>query len=152
MADRMAHPLKVLDVGCGNGAWCINAATQWPDTLIVGMDLVAIQPDPYALERIASRKGSKMPSKQPEPRPRTSTSDRSIKQAPLPSNSIYNRIKWVLHNFLTKRLPFKDDEFDLIHIRGIAQGIPEDDVSADFSSTLHEVLLSQSHLHAYCSD
>ncbi|KIM20183.1 hypothetical protein M408DRAFT_287458 [Serendipita vermifera MAFF 305830] len=133
LSDRTTHPRKVLDIGCGNGAWCIRAASLWPETTFVGLDLVAIQPDPYALERIAAtRKGSKAGFKQslePPPSRKSTSSQGTARLPPLAPNSIYNRIKWVHHNFLTKRLPFKDDEFDLVRVRGIAQGVPEDEVS-----------------------
>ncbi|KAJ7631054.1 S-adenosyl-L-methionine-dependent methyltransferase [Roridomyces roridus] len=39
--------------------------------------------------------------------------------------SIAERISWVHGNFLTNKLPFEDDEFDHVHIRGISQGVPE---------------------------
>ncbi|KAI5121295.1 hypothetical protein M0805_003764 [Coniferiporia weirii] len=35
------------------------------------------------------------------------------------------RVKWVHGNFLTTKLPFEDDEFDHVHIRGIARAVPE---------------------------
>lgn len=54
--DPTTHPRRVLDVGCGSGSWCINAASQWPNASFVGVDLVAIQPDPLALEKIAALK------------------------------------------------------------------------------------------------
>ncbi|CAK5264502.1 unnamed protein product [Mycena citricolor] len=39
--------------------------------------------------------------------------------------SIAERITWVHGNFLTNKLPFEEDEFDLIHVHGIALGVPE---------------------------
>ncbi|KAF9007595.1 hypothetical protein BDQ17DRAFT_1324155 [Cyathus striatus] len=51
-------PEKVLDLGCGMGYWAIEAAKQWPQSTIVGLDVAKIQP-PLALLRdykpIASR-------------------------------------------------------------------------------------------------
>ncbi|KAF8846045.1 hypothetical protein BDN67DRAFT_12654 [Paxillus ammoniavirescens] len=38
---------------------------------------------------------------------------------------IANRITWVHGNFLTTKLPFDDDEFDHVHMRGLGRGIPE---------------------------
>ncbi|KAG8857342.1 hypothetical protein FRB96_005829 [Tulasnella sp. 330] len=38
-------PKKVLDLGCGTGAWVLLAAEHWKDTGFVGLDLVRIQPD-----------------------------------------------------------------------------------------------------------
>ncbi|KAH9486492.1 Demethylmenaquinone methyltransferase [Psilocybe cubensis] len=39
--------------------------------------------------------------------------------------SLARRIEWKHGNFLTTKLPFEDDEFDHIHIQGIALGVPE---------------------------
>ena len=36
--------LKILDVGCGSGIWCIQMAEDYPDAKIVGMDVSPIQP------------------------------------------------------------------------------------------------------------
>ncbi|KAL5495125.1 hypothetical protein ACEPAI_587 [Sanghuangporus weigelae] len=36
-----------------------------------------------------------------------------------------SRVQWVHGNFLTTKLPFEDDEFDHVHIRGIARAVPE---------------------------
>jgi SAM-dependent methyltransferase len=194
-------PKKVLDVGCGNGSWILNAASIWKETTFVGIDLVAIQPDPFALERLQKaverqkermhnakqmkrsdgslarstesggsgggghvsagrRSFSRFESAPPNlgsdmmrtgERRRPSTANTTSTTATvvassqpmyqqsqhnhrqgfsLPPSSPYHRIKWIHHNFLTRRLPFKDEEFDFIRVKGIAQGVPEDKVSA----------------------
>ncbi|KAH9942770.1 S-adenosyl-L-methionine-dependent methyltransferase [Amylocystis lapponica] len=38
-------PLMVLDLGCGNGTWILEAAKVWPKCKFVGFDMQAIQPD-----------------------------------------------------------------------------------------------------------
>jgi len=38
---------------------------------------------------------------------------------------IANRIEWVHGNFLRTRFPFEDEEFDHVHIGGVAFGVPE---------------------------
>lgn len=38
--------------------------------------------------------------------------------------SLASRIQWVVGNFL-KRLPFEDGEFDFVHVKRIARGVPE---------------------------
>ncbi|KAF8527597.1 hypothetical protein BU17DRAFT_81827 [Hysterangium stoloniferum] len=38
---------------------------------------------------------------------------------------LVRRIKWVVGNFLHK-LPFEDGEFDFVHVRRVARGVPED--------------------------
>jgi hypothetical protein len=147
----------------------MNAASHWPNTQFVGIDLVAIQPDPLALEKIAALKSAykNRTTKQSKTRhfnpssenvlknnssnlsPRLSFSisapdinsarassnvnAKSLASDNVPaitasSNSVYNRIQWVQHNFLQKRLPFQENEFDLVHVRGIAHGVPEDKV------------------------
>lgn len=37
-------PSRLLDIGCGSGAWALHAANEWPDCEVVGFDLVHIQP------------------------------------------------------------------------------------------------------------
>lgn len=36
--------LKILDVGTGSGIWCLQMAEDYPDALMVGMDVSPIQP------------------------------------------------------------------------------------------------------------
>lgn len=36
-------PAKVLDIGTGCGAWCVDVAKRWPDTEVVGLDMVPCQ-------------------------------------------------------------------------------------------------------------
>ncbi|KAG8786239.1 hypothetical protein FRC15_011810 [Serendipita sp. 397] len=43
--DRKPPPRTVLDLGCGNGLWVLDAAKAWPDAHFVGLDLVPIQPN-----------------------------------------------------------------------------------------------------------
>ncbi|KAG6814125.1 hypothetical protein H0H92_002120 [Tricholoma furcatifolium] len=83
-------PERTLDLGCGTGAWVIDAAKAWPDCEFVGFDLVNVQ----------------IPHK-------------------LLDEAIAGRIEWRHGNFLTNKLPFDDDEFDHVHIQGIAKGVPE---------------------------
>ncbi|KAJ3829833.1 hypothetical protein F5880DRAFT_1519593 [Lentinula raphanica] len=48
-------PQRCLDLGCGTGAWVIEAAKEWPTTEFVGFDLVNVQLkilDPLLEERI----------------------------------------------------------------------------------------------------
>ncbi|KAL5606549.1 hypothetical protein BROUX41_002952 [Berkeleyomyces rouxiae] len=40
---------RVLDIGTGTGAWCLNMADMFPDATFVGMDLSPIQPDTVPL-------------------------------------------------------------------------------------------------------
>ncbi|THH06400.1 hypothetical protein EW145_g4116 [Phellinidium pouzarii] len=45
-----------------------------------------------------------------------------------------SRVKWIHGNFLTTKLPFGDDDFDHVHIRGIARAVPENKVNIHFPS------------------
>ncbi|KAH9846682.1 hypothetical protein C2E23DRAFT_851900 [Lenzites betulinus] len=38
-------PRKVLDLGCGTGAWVLEAAKYWPECHVVGLDIRPVQPD-----------------------------------------------------------------------------------------------------------
>ncbi|KAJ7925937.1 S-adenosyl-L-methionine-dependent methyltransferase [Mycena leptocephala] len=69
----VAAPERSLDLGCGTGAWVIDAAKQWPDCDFVGFDLVDIQiplkslPQEYAsiAERISWVHGNFLTNKLP---------------------------------------------------------------------------------------
>jgi ubiquinone/menaquinone biosynthesis C-methylase UbiE len=39
------RPEAVLDVGTGTGIWCLEMASDYPDTKFIGVDLAPIQPD-----------------------------------------------------------------------------------------------------------
>ena len=41
---RRRDGLRVLDVGCGSGLWCLQMAEAYPEAVIVGMDISPIQP------------------------------------------------------------------------------------------------------------
>ncbi|PWN22437.1 hypothetical protein BCV69DRAFT_297728 [Microstroma glucosiphilum] len=38
-----AHPTKVLDLGTGSGAWCVDAARAWKNAEFIGLDVVPCQ-------------------------------------------------------------------------------------------------------------
>ncbi|KAG8776936.1 hypothetical protein FRC16_004359 [Serendipita sp. 398] len=224
-SNPATHPRRVLDVGCGTGAWCLKAAQYWPNTRFVGLDLVAIQPESYVTcmqriegicKRVKEGKGSKanapkiptigLPRKSTSssnttsttqlkplssttsfgsapfssssslsghtiPKPPVSSTSSTPNTSPItppsaahpqpssatlppstsPSSSLpptsplnphprsqqrqtsqllassHDRVNWVHHNFLSKAgLPFRNEEFDLIRVCGIAHGVPED--------------------------
>lgn len=39
------HGGRVLDIGCGTGLYCIEIADEFPNSLVFGTDLSAIQPE-----------------------------------------------------------------------------------------------------------
>ncbi|CAG8503680.1 1543_t:CDS:2 [Paraglomus brasilianum] len=43
--DRLSHGAKVLDVGCGSGAWITNMALNYPASTFVGIDVAPLFPD-----------------------------------------------------------------------------------------------------------
>ena len=36
------HPTKVLDLGCGEGHWVVDAASEWRGARVTGLDLVDV--------------------------------------------------------------------------------------------------------------
>ncbi|KAK0201813.1 hypothetical protein DFS33DRAFT_1023858 [Desarmillaria ectypa] len=84
-------PTKVLDIGCGTGAWILECARTWRDCHFVGLDCVPLHPD---LLQVGS-------------------------------SDLAHRITWTQSNFLDF-LPFPNEEFDFVHIKRIALGVPED--------------------------
>ncbi|KAF2206230.1 hypothetical protein CERZMDRAFT_115866 [Cercospora zeae-maydis SCOH1-5] len=38
------HPMRILDIGCGSGIWCLEMADKYPNANITGMDVSPIQP------------------------------------------------------------------------------------------------------------
>ena len=44
LANTGAKPLRILDIGCGSGIWCLQMAERDPQATVVGMDLSAVQP------------------------------------------------------------------------------------------------------------
>ncbi|KAK7463533.1 hypothetical protein VKT23_006881 [Stygiomarasmius scandens] len=49
-------PSMVLDLGCGTGVWALDAAQQWPSSIIVGFDLVKRQPNLAKFEKLGMYK------------------------------------------------------------------------------------------------
>ena len=39
------HARRILDLGCGTGLWCIEIADEQPNSMVIGTDLSAIQPE-----------------------------------------------------------------------------------------------------------
>ncbi|KAM3472651.1 hypothetical protein MY8738_008765 [Beauveria namnaoensis] len=39
------NPQRILDLGCGTGAWCIDVADTFPSAVVVGVDKAPTQPD-----------------------------------------------------------------------------------------------------------
>lgn len=39
------HTRRILDLGCGTGLWCIEVADEHPNSMVIGTDLSAIQPE-----------------------------------------------------------------------------------------------------------
>ncbi|KAG6330823.1 hypothetical protein ID866_8266 [Astraeus odoratus] len=93
------QPKRVLDVGCGPGTWILECARAWKVCLF---SLASVNSTFVGLDIVPI---------QPDP-------------SHLPPD-LSKRVKWVRANFL-ERLPFPDGEFDFIHIKRIARGVPED--------------------------
>ncbi|KAJ3744450.1 hypothetical protein DFH05DRAFT_1190394 [Lentinula detonsa] len=50
MTQFETPPERVLDLGCGSGLWVLEAANQWQESIIVGLDVMDIQPKLSALD------------------------------------------------------------------------------------------------------
>ncbi|KAI6106342.1 hypothetical protein EDD16DRAFT_1490928, partial [Pisolithus croceorrhizus] len=93
------QPGRVLDVGCGSGTWVLECASAWK------------------VRRFSSTSGMNtfvgldIVPIQPD-----------LSRLP---GDLSKRVSWIHANFL-ERLPFSDEEFDFVHIKRIAQGVPED--------------------------
>lgn len=52
-------PTSVLDLGCGEGYWLLDAANSWPDAQIVGFDLVDVTvPEVHKVEHLKFVRGN----------------------------------------------------------------------------------------------
>ncbi|WWC64242.1 uncharacterized protein I303_106851 [Kwoniella dejecticola CBS 10117] len=41
----LGRDMRILDLGCGTGTWCVEIAREFPEAEVIGIDLVPIQPD-----------------------------------------------------------------------------------------------------------
>ncbi|PVF95938.1 hypothetical protein CPB86DRAFT_827550 [Serendipita vermifera] len=88
-------PARILDVGCGNGLWAIEAAMTWTNAeRIVGLDIAPLQTDLTPLVRA----GVVLPS-------------------------VADRVQWIHCNFL-EPWPFENASFDFVRMSRIGRGIP----------------------------
>ncbi|TYJ57213.1 hypothetical protein B9479_002128 [Cryptococcus floricola] len=100
---------QVYKIGTGVGLWPISQALVWPDSTIVGLDIVPCQTDLSLLAQ--AEKNAR------------STSDGSAAGEGM-WESIQRRVKWEQVDFLND-LPYDTGVFDFVHIRFVALGIPE---------------------------
>ncbi|WOO84474.1 uncharacterized protein LOC62_06G007993 [Vanrija pseudolonga] len=103
------EPGLVLDLGTGTGLWPISAALQWPETNIVGADIVPVQID---LDSLVAA----------EVRARTSSAGTAAGAGMWAS--VASRIKFEQYNFLDG-LPYQCNTFDMVHMRFLGLGVPE---------------------------
>ncbi|KAI0828909.1 hypothetical protein BC628DRAFT_1178336 [Trametes gibbosa] len=90
-------PAEVLDLGCGEGFWVLQAAKMWKPshTRVTGLDLVDLH---------NNNVGEVHPQHEP---------------ASTPKN-----VKWLRSNFVKYDLPFPDDSFDLVRMANLTLCIP----------------------------
>ncbi|KAJ3824700.1 hypothetical protein F5878DRAFT_312394 [Lentinula raphanica] len=50
MTQFETPPERVLDLGCGSGLWVLEAARQWENSTIVGLDVMDVQPKLFTLD------------------------------------------------------------------------------------------------------
>ncbi|KAJ7675733.1 hypothetical protein DFH06DRAFT_977167 [Mycena polygramma] len=97
-------PTKVLDIGCGTGTWILNCGMAW-----------RVHAHSYRQLTRLPNQGMDVVPLHPD----------------LGSSELSTRITWVQANLL-EGLPFHNDEFDFVHIKRIALGVPEDKWDALF--------------------
>lgn len=51
-------PQTVLDLGCGQGIWAVEAAMAWPLAKVVGFDLVEVEKDSEAPDNLTWKRGN----------------------------------------------------------------------------------------------
>ncbi|CAE6443179.1 unnamed protein product [Rhizoctonia solani] len=88
---------RVLDLGCGEGHWVLAAAKEWRHTCFVGFDLLPIQMD--LSEKLDGARNAQ---------------------------DIIDRIEWVQGDFLSEKLPFADNSFDLVRLANTTLALPTD--------------------------
>ncbi|KDN46514.1 hypothetical protein RSAG8_04167, partial [Rhizoctonia solani AG-8 WAC10335] len=88
---------KVLDLGCGEGLWVLAAAKEWRHTCFVGFDLIPIQMD--LNEKLDGVRNAQ---------------------------DIIDRIEWAQGDFLSEKLPFADNSFDLVRLANTTLALPAD--------------------------
>ncbi|KAF8502554.1 hypothetical protein BU17DRAFT_101935 [Hysterangium stoloniferum] len=105
-------PTRCLDLGCGTGAWILEAANEWPECHFIGFDLVDIQLPSHLFPPALSRRIKWM---------------HGSFLSTLPFGNDFSCLHLKKPSVLTYASLISEDEFfDHIHIRHIARGIPED--------------------------
>ncbi|KAF7299004.1 Methyltransf-25 domain-containing protein [Mycena indigotica] len=104
-------PTRVLDIGCGTGTWILNCGKAWRVHNVNSLVWVIWAATSQAII------------------PREFIPLTGLDVVPLHPNlgasELASRITWVQANFL-EGLPFPNEEFDFVHIKRIALGVPED--------------------------
>ncbi|KAG1771907.1 hypothetical protein EV702DRAFT_1281573 [Suillus placidus] len=115
------EPLKrILDVGCGDGVWVIEAAKYWKGCQVVGLDIVSLHPDLAHLSRDKDL-----------PKRMSWVQANLYVHPPSPYPALISRS--------LEGLPFPNESFNFVHVKRIARGVPEnmwDDLFEEISRVM----------------
>ncbi|KIJ25276.1 hypothetical protein M422DRAFT_38859 [Sphaerobolus stellatus SS14] len=89
-------PDTVLDLGCGDGTWIIDAAKFWKKTKFVGLDIQCLHP---SREQILEEHGELINT---------------------------DNIRFTYFDMLRYKLPFRDNSFDMVRLANLKWAIPLD--------------------------
>ncbi|KAF8337611.1 uncharacterized protein EI90DRAFT_2671152 [Cantharellus anzutake] len=124
LIKHASPPTRVLDIGCGTGAWVFSASNEWPNARFVGIDIARTFPDMSALAELLGEENTGRNSKRSSFSSGRRWSREWKGKGTAKSTAKYDRIQFVEADFL-QGLPFRDEEFDYIHVKSIAGGVPE---------------------------
>ncbi|KAI7866902.1 S-adenosyl-L-methionine-dependent methyltransferase [Spinellus fusiger] len=145
LEESLSKGVKVLDVGCGTGAWIVDMALTFPNSTYVGVDMCDIFLADLELPVAAQQKKniSNLPVYLPKISIRSPVEERSHKKTSGTENDqshssvsskvpsiprvIFDKSNVVFEiNDILKGLQYPDDTFTFVHMRQMTLSIPGD--------------------------